>query len=172
MSGYQVTTPSWFAVQSPSQILQAQVEFLQAQYLRPQAVVVTQTAAFTLAAATGFLGQFVALTGTQGAGFNITTDTAANIIAALNTVIETTNGSSTIVSSAPLDSVFRTANNKVTPGFNVPVTIWNRATTQTGTVVAGSGVTVQGTATIATATIGKFLLTVTSDTTVSLIRLN
>jgi hypothetical protein len=159
MSGYQVTTPSWFAVQTPSSILNAQVEFLQSDYHRPVVSVFTGTAP----SITGYLGGYIEFTGTTG---SFSVPAAADIISSLNTIIATTNGTTTIPISAPSSSILRDINNVVTPGFNFPVIIRNRSsgpiifTTTSGTTVQGSPLS------IAAGNIGIWSVTVTSATTV------
>jgi hypothetical protein len=165
MSGYQVTTPSWFAVQSPSNIIEAQVEFLQAGYYRPSATTVYTGTAPTV---TGFLGGYIIFTGTTG---SFSAPAAADIISSLNTIIQTTNGSTTIPISAPVQSILRNINNVVTPGYNFPVLIRNRSsgpilfTTNSGTTVQGSPLS------IAAGDIGVLDVTVTSDSTVTILSL-
>ena len=87
--------------------------------------------------ASGFLNR----TGVAGAGFNDTTDTAANILAAL----------------------VNQNNNGVQPGTSFLFRYKNNGTTQTATLVGGTGVTLVGTMTIANNAWRDFLVTVQSS---------
>lgn len=86
----------------------------------------------------------VKISGAQGAGFNVQLPTAAAILAALP-------------ASVPLDGT-----------FSVRLRITNVDTGQVATVLTGTGITLNGTMTIATATVREFDLVVTSSTTISI----
>lgn len=107
----------------------------------------TATSATTVTAANltgGAVGVTLAMTGTLTAGATLTTDTAANIIAAIPT---------------PQNYV----------GFTYSLTLINESSGDFAwTVAAGTGVTITGTDTVAQNTWREFLVTVTSTTTVSL----
>jgi len=83
----------------------------------------------------------------------LTTDTAVNIIAAIASAVQT---------AAPLLQ----PTNASLQGVNYVLYIW---TTAGGlTITAGTGVTITGTATVATGVERQYLVTVTSPTTVTL----
>lgn len=108
----------------------------------------TATSAVTVLAAQLMLGDLVVLnmTGTLGAGANLTTDTAANMAAALA-------GYGT-APTATIAYILRIINSSG-GAFS-----W--------TVVGGTGVTVNGTATIAQNTWREFLVTISGGNTVTM----
>src|SRR5579859_3574915 len=114
--------------------------------LSPQDVAVATVGNMTLTAAqfapsAGGYDATVELTGVQTGAFNITTPTAAQILAALGN---------------PL------------PGQTFRVKVINQSTGAfTGTLVGGSGVTITGTATIAQNTWREFIVSVVSATVVN-----
>lgn len=96
--------------------------------------VITSALAFTLTAAQ-FINSVIDYSGAPGSGVTVTTPTAAQIIGALPPTIPAT-------------------------GFNYLMYFINDSAGQTATMTGGSGVTVIGTATIATATMRQFLVNV------------
>jgi hypothetical protein len=164
MSGYQVTNPNWFAVQAQSNLVNAQIAFLQNTFWQPQEVSYTTGTIPTA----DLLAGYVLMTGFSSGTFTATTESAADIIAAIQLRLKSIAGTQSI----PLPPVLRDTYSAVTVGFNFPVIFNPDYASGTVTLAGGSGVTVQGTATMNAGEIGIYQLVVTSLTTIQLVRLN
>jgi hypothetical protein len=164
MSGYQVTNPNWFAVQAQSNLVNAQIAFLQNTFWQPQEVSYTTGTIPTA----DLLAGYVFMTGFSTGTFVATTESAADIIAAIQLRLKSIAGTQSI----PLPPALRDTYSAVTVGFNFPVIFNPDYASGTVTLAGGSGVTVQGTATMNAGAIGIYQLVVTSLTTIQLVRLN
>lgn len=113
-------------------------------YSEALSTVVTSGTAVVLTPANVTAG-IVNLTAGASGGFTITLPTTANILSALGNTVAT-DGS-----------------------YAEPISFMNNGVGQTGTVTAGdASTTITGTATVATNTVRKYLMTVTGPTTITL----
>lgn len=96
--------------------------------------------------------------------------TAANIQAGIVNLTSGASGGFTINLPSTTAIISALGNTVATDGsYSEPISFMNNAVGQTGTVTAGdASTTVTGTATVATNTIRKYLMTVTSPTTITL----
>jgi hypothetical protein len=125
----------------------------------------TSTAGTLLAASiVGAGDQYVNISG-QSTSFNITTDTAANIIATLQNIVATQYKAQITGFGAGVNPPVGVPNL-----FNLSftLTLTNNNSAGTVTIVGGTGVTVSGTATIAFTASRTFVVQVTSPTTVTI----
>jgi hypothetical protein len=163
MSGYQVTTPNWFAIQSPALIAQSQIVELLAHYWKPYETEYTTTSG-TFTSESVLAG---CINVSNGSTPSFATPTAALLIAAIQRRKTALQG----VNSVPLPPALRAANNAVKPGFSFMVIVHNSGAS-TLTITAGSGVSLNGsTATVLTGNFSIWRIVVTSSTAVSWVRI-
>jgi hypothetical protein len=165
MSGYQVSTPNWFAAQAPQNLSEAQLSFLQEQFWRPEPVTITRTAP----TAENYLQGYIVY---QGATGTYATPTATEIIDALQVRLTAIHGTSVIPAGFDTNrrglfqNQLRTPDNSrsqnlAKPCFSFQVMIDNESS-PAGSLVftAGSGVTISGSMTIASGSIGYYMITI------------
>jgi hypothetical protein len=164
MSGYQVTTPNWFAIQSPALIAQSQIVELLAHYWKPYETEYTTTG--TTFTSESVLAGCINVSNTSSPSF--ATPSAALLIAAIVRRKTALQGVNTI----PLPPALRAANNSKSqnlakPCFSFPVLIHNQSASQI-VLIAGSDVVIGAapSVTILGGQIGYLMVTVEENVSV------